>query len=123
MRRVVIIPIAIAALVVLAFTTVDAYRVPTLEHSFVERRPAEVAAAEFAIDGLTCRGKSGILAQHLAGVGGVVSLTTYVRTNSALIEYDPSRVGPEAIGAAIDRPVVHEGKAYQVFRVVDWSVS
>ena len=65
MRKVIIIPIAIAALVVLAFTTVNAYRVPTLDHSFVEESPSGIAVVELTVEGLTCRGKSGILANQL----------------------------------------------------------
>lgn len=90
MNRALVIPVVIAALILLAFATTNAYRVPTLQISFVDERPSAVEVAEFSVDGLTCQGKSMLCARQIARVPGLVSLTTYVRTNTAVVEYDPT---------------------------------
>jgi len=118
MTRFLIIPIAVVALTALAFATVNAYRVPTVQHAFVEERPASVAAVDFTVDGLKCRGMSMTFAGQIAEVPGIVSLTTYVRTHTAIVEYDPTRTNPDAIREAFERPIVHEGESYDVFRML-----
>jgi copper chaperone CopZ len=118
MKRAVIIPIAIALLTLLAFATTNAYRVPTAELSFVEVRPSAVSTVEFVVNGLKCRGTANMLARQIADLPGVVSLTAYARTHTALIEYDPSVTSPDEIRAAAVEPIVHEGRVYEVFEVV-----
>lgn len=117
MKRVIAIPIAIAALIVLAFATSTAYRVPTIEHSFVEERPATVSTVEYEVNGLKCRGTSNTFARQIADVPGVVSITTYARTHTALVEYDPTVTNPGEIREAAVEPIVHEGQVYEVFEV------
>ncbi len=118
MTRALVIPIAIAALVAVALATADAYRVPTVELSFVDVRPPVVARAELSVDGLTCRGKSMLCARQISDVPGVVSLVTYVRTHTAVIEYDPSVTDLDTIKRAICEPIVHEGRRHEIFRIV-----
>jgi len=118
MKRAIAIPIAIAALLVLAFATTNAYRVPTLEHSFTERRPSAVRTVEFEVDGLKCRGTSNLFARQIGDVPGVVSITTYARTHTALVEYDPAATSPDEIRRAAVEPIEHEGQIYEVFEVV-----
>lgn len=117
MKKAVVIPVAIALLTLLAYATTNAYRVPTLEVDLAKERPDVVATAEFTVEGMGCRGKSMAAAQLLSDVPGVVSLTTYVRTNTAVVEYDPRVTDTSTIASALGRPVVVEGQAYQVFRV------
>jgi len=112
MKKVVIIPAAVLLLIVVAFATTGAYRVPTLEVEFVEERPAVVASVEYTVDGLTCRGKSRGFAGMIRGVEGVVSLTTYVRSNTATVEYDPALTDPAKIETAFEGPIIHEGEEY-----------
>jgi copper chaperone CopZ len=118
MKRAIVIPIAIAALLVLAFTTTDAYRVATAEISFVEGRPATVSTVEYTVNGLKCRGTANLFAHQIADVPGVVSLTAYARTHTALVEYDPTVTNPAAIREAAVEPIVQDGKTYEVFEVV-----
>jgi copper chaperone CopZ len=118
-KKALVIPIAIAVLTVLAFATTDAYRVPTIEHSFVEGRPPDVSTVEFTVDGLKCRGTSGMFARQIADVPGVVSITTYARTHTAVVEYDPTVTSPDEIRAAAVRPIVHQGQVYEVFEIVE----
>lgn len=118
MKRAAVIPVAIAALVVLAFATTNAYRVPTIEHSFVDERPANVSTVEYTVDGLKCRGTSNMFARQIADVPGVVGITTYARTHTALVEYDPTVTSPDEIREAAIEPIVHEGRVYEVFDVV-----
>jgi len=113
-----IIPVAVVALTALAFATVNAYRVPTVEHSFVDARPATVATVEYTVEGLKCRGTSLGFARQIAGVPGIVSLTTYARTRTGVVEYDPTLTDPEAIREAFERPIVQDGKSYDVFRML-----
>ena len=117
MKSVLVIPIAIAVLILVAFATTNAYRVPTLEITFQDERPASVETAQLEVDGLTCRGKSMLCARQIADVPGLVSLTTYVRTNTAVIEYDPAVTDVETIKRALCEPIVSRGQAYQVFRI------
>lgn len=118
MKRAVAIPIVIAVLIGLAFATTNAYRVPTLEHSFVEERPANVSTVEYEVNGLKCRGTSNLLARQIGDVAGVVSIMTYARTHTALVEYDPAATSPDEIREAAVEPIEHEGQIYEVFEVV-----
>ena len=118
MKKAIIIPIAVVALTALALATVNAYRVPTLEHSFVEERPESVATVEFTVDGLKCRGTSRGFARQIAEVPGIVGVTTYARTRTGIVEYDPTLTDPEAIREAFERPMMHEGRSYEVFRML-----
>lgn len=117
MKKAIIIPIAIVVLTLVAFATTNAYRVPTLDITFVETRPGSIETVTLTVDGLTCRGKSGLCGQQIQDLPGVVSLTTYVRTHTAIIEYDPRVTDVETIKAKICEPIVLEGKAYDVFSI------
>lgn len=115
MKRALVIPAAIAALAVVALATADAYRVPTLQVAFAVERPRTIERAELTVDGLTCRGTSMLCARQIADVPGLVSLTTYVRTNTAVIEYDPTVTDLDAIKRALCEPIVQGGRSYRIF--------
>jgi copper chaperone CopZ len=119
-RKAALIPVAIALVIALAYATTNAYRVPTVDIAFVEggERPATVATVEFEVEGLKCRGTSRALAQQIQSVPGIVSLVTYARTHTALIEYDPTLTDPDAIREAFEKPILHEGHEYEVFKAV-----
>jgi hypothetical protein len=118
MLKTLIIPIAIAGVIVLAFTTVDAYRVPTLQAQLVEQVPDEVRSVEYVVDGLRCRGTAVGFARMIAPVPGVVSVTVHARTNSAIVEYDPSLTDADAISQAFTAPIVRDGRSFSVFTLV-----
>jgi copper chaperone CopZ len=118
MKRAIVIPIAIALLTLLAFATTNAYRVPTADLSFVEDRPSTVSTVEFTVNGLKCRGTANLFGRQIAEVPGVVSMTAYARTHTALVEYDPTVTDPDEIRAAAVEPIEHEGEIYNVFEVV-----
>ncbi|MBD3349559.1 MAG: hypothetical protein GF400_10255 [Candidatus Eisenbacteria bacterium] len=117
MEKVWLIPAAIVALILVAFATVDAYRVPTAEIAFVEERPDDVEAATLTIEGVKCRGTSILCAQQIEEIPGVVSMTAYTRTRTVIIEYDPTRTDLDTIKSAICRPVEYDGRHYQVFSI------
>jgi copper chaperone CopZ len=123
MKKPAIIPIAILLVTLLAFATTNAYRVPTADIKFVEEgdRPATVSTVEFEVAGLKCRGTSMTFANQIQTVPGVISFVSYARTHTALVEYDPALTNPEAIREAFERPIEHEGKLYEVFKVVSQS--
>ena len=120
MKKAVIIPLAIALVILLAFATTNAYRVPTVDVSFVEddERPASVATVEFVVSGLKCRGTAGTFARQIQDIPGVVSFVAYSRTHTAIVEYDRALTNPDAIREAFERPILHEGKTYEVFKMV-----
>ena len=120
MKKAVIIPLAIALVILLAFATTNAYRVPSADVSFVEgdERPASVATVEFEVSGLKCRGTAVTFARQIEDVPGVVSFIAYARTHSAIVEYDPARTDPDAIREAFEKPILHEGETYEVFKMV-----
>ncbi len=120
MRKVLFIPIAIALVMLLAFATTNAYRVPTADISFVEgdERPGSVATVEYEVSGLKCRGTARTFARQIQDVPGVVSFVAYARTHSAIVEYDPALTDPDAIREAFEEPILHEGKFYEVFEMV-----
>ena len=120
MKKAVIIPLAIALVILLAFATMNAYRVPTADVSFIEgdERPATVVTVEFEVSGLKCRGTARTFARQIEDVPGVVSFVAYARTHSAIVEYDPALTDPDAIREAFEKPIAHEGKTYEVFKMV-----
>ncbi|MFH1502121.1 MAG: heavy-metal-associated domain-containing protein [Candidatus Eisenbacteria bacterium] len=117
MKKVVFIPLAIVVLTLVAFATSNAYRVPTVDLTFVEVRPGNVETVSLTVNGMKCRGMSMTCAGQIEDIPGIVSLTTYVRTHTAIIEYDPTLTDVETIKAQICEPIVHEGKAYDVFSI------
>ena len=117
MRKVIIIPVAIAVLVVAAFATANLYRVPTLHFPFDVERPSEVRTVEYVVDGIRCRGTSMGFVKMTAEVPGMVSVTTYARDNSAVVEYDPALTNPDRIREAFEALVEREGVRYQYFRM------
>ncbi|MFH1690286.1 MAG: heavy-metal-associated domain-containing protein [Candidatus Eisenbacteria bacterium] len=120
MKKSAIIPLAIALVVLLAFATTNAYRVPTADVTFVEEgdRPATVSTVEFEVSGLKCRGTAMAFSQQIQAVPGVVSFVAYSRTHTALIEYDPTQTDPDALREAFEKPILHEGRSYEVFKMV-----
>jgi hypothetical protein len=118
MKKVAIIPIAILLLILLAFATTNAYRVPTADFSFVEERPARVETVVFEVAGLKCRGMATLFAEQIGALPGVLSFTAYSRTNSAVVEYDPTLTHPDAIREAFEAPIEHEGETYEAFKWV-----
>ena len=120
MKKAVIIPLAVALLVLLAFATMNAYRVPTADVSFVEKedRPATVATVEYEVSGLKCRGTAGTFARQIQDLPGAVSFVAYTRTHTAIVEYDPALTDPDAIREAFEKPILHEGRSYEVFKMV-----
>jgi len=123
MKKSAIIPLAILLVILLAFATTNAYRVPTADITFVEEddRPATVSTVEFEVSGLKCRGTANTFARQIQEVPGVVSFVAYSRTHTALVEYDPDLTNPDAIREAFERPIEHEGKTYEVFKMVSQS--
>jgi copper chaperone CopZ len=119
MKKTIIIPIAIAVLILVALATANAYRVPTVELSFVEERPANVETVTLTVNGMKCRGMSMTCAAQIEDVPGIVSLTTYVRTHTAIIEYDPTLTDVETIKAEICADIVVEGKVYKDIFTID----
>jgi len=113
--RALAMPVAVGALIVVAFATANAYRVPTLEQVFPGGRPAVVKAVEFTVDGVRCRGTSGFFAKKIGAVPGVVAVTTYARTNTAIVQYDPTLTNPDAIRLVYEAPDTIEGEEYEVF--------
>ena len=120
MKKAVIIPLAVALVILLAFATMNAYRVPTADVSFVEEedRPATVAMVEYEVSGLKCRGTARTFERQIQDLPGAVSFIAYTRTHTAIVEYDPAVTDPDAIREAFERPIVHEGKSYEVFKMV-----
>jgi hypothetical protein len=118
MKRVIVIPVAIVAFVALAFLSTNAYRVPTLQQALSAVRPPTVKTVHLTVNGLKCVGTSRLFAEQIADVPGVVSLTTYARTHTAIVEYDPALTNPETIRAAAVEPIVRDGQVYNVFEVV-----
>ncbi len=108
MNKVVIIPVAVLLLILVAFATTDAYRVPTLEVSFVDERPATVETIEHKVAGLTCRRQSLGFAEMIGSIPGIVSLTTYTRRTMAIVEYDPQLITRDQVQALLESPFVHE---------------
>ncbi|MCK4409656.1 MAG: heavy-metal-associated domain-containing protein, partial [Candidatus Eisenbacteria sp.] len=102
MKNAVIIPLAIALVILLAFATTNAYRVPTADVSFVEGGdwPATVATVEYEVSGLKCRGTARAFTGQIRDVPGVVSLVAYARTHTAIVEYNPAVTNPDAIREA-----------------------
>jgi copper chaperone CopZ len=117
MSKTVIIPIAIVGLIVLAYATVNAYRVPTLQAQLVEQAPDVVRTVEYVVDGLKCRGTAVGFTRMIATVPGVVGVTVHARTHSAIVEYDPSLTDPEEISGAFTAPIVRDGQSFSVFRL------
>ncbi len=115
MNKVVIIPVAVVLLILVAFATTGAYRVPTLEAQFVDERPGVVQMIEYEVAGLKCRGTSMGFANLIGSTPGVVSLTTYTRTQTAVVEYDPELITPDEIQRLFETPFLHEGKEYVLF--------
>jgi hypothetical protein len=117
MKKALIIPVAIAILAVTALATVNAYRVPTLYFPVLEEadRPGVVRAVEYVVDGVRCRGTSMGFVRLAAASPGLVSVTTYARTRTAIVEYDPALTDPDRIREAFMAPVVRDGVTYQFF--------
>jgi len=120
MKKTAAIPLAIVLLILLAFATTNAYRVPTADISFVEEgdRPAIVSTVNFEVSGLKCRGTARTFERQIKDIPGVISFVAYSRTHTALVEYDATLTNPEAIRAAFEKPIEHEGKTYDVFKMV-----
>jgi len=108
MNKVIIIPVAVLLLILVAFATTDAYRVPTLEVTFVDERPPAVETIEYKVPGLTCRGQSMGFADMIGSIPGIVSLTTYTRRTMAIVEYDPQLITRDEVRALLESPFVHE---------------
>ncbi len=118
MPKVVWIPVLIAALIIVAFATTNAYRVPTFEHRFAESS-GETASVRFVVDGVRCRGTAAGFANMIGEVPGVLGLTTYARSNEAFVEYDPEETSPDEIEAAFSKTVERDGVLYQYFSAVE----
>ena len=120
MKKSAIIPLAILLVILLAFATTNAYRVPTADIAFLEGadRPAVVSTVEFEVSGLKCRGTAEAFSEQIKDVPGVVSFVAYSRTHSAIVEYDPELTNPEEIREAFEEPIFFEGKTYEVFKMV-----
>jgi hypothetical protein len=119
MKKLFVIPIAIVLLILLAFATTNAYRVPTYEHSFVDERPENVETVTLTVNGMKCRGMSMTCVSQIEDVEGVVSFTSYARTRSAIIEFDPTKTDVETLKAEICADVEHEGEVYKGIFTID----
>jgi hypothetical protein len=118
-KKVIIIPVLIVVLILVAFATTDAYRVPTIQLAFVEQRPGNVATATLTVSGVKCRGTSMLCAEQLQDVPGVVGITTYARTHTVIVEYDPDRTDVATLEAAICEPIFRNGQRYDVFSITE----
>lgn len=119
MKKITLIPVAIVVLTLVAFATANVYRVPTVDLTLMEQRPANVATATLTVEGVKCRGTSTLCARQIEDIPGIVSLMTYARTHTVIIEYDPTATDIETIKAAICEPVESRGQLYDVFKIAE----
>ena len=119
MKKALIIPAVILGLVIVAFATTNIYKVPTIDLKFVAERPDNVEVAQLTVQGVKCRGTSMMCAQQLEDVPGVVGMTTYTRTHTAIVEYDPTVTDVETIREAICRPIEQGGQLYEIFSITE----
>jgi hypothetical protein len=96
-----------------AVAAVYAFPLPSFVHMTPGRgaAPAQVATAEFGVQGLTCRGKATLFAYYLErddeyAVPGYVKIEAWPGPGAAptRILYDPSRTNVETIRQAITEP-------------------
>ena len=58
-------------------------------------------------------------AAQIEDVPGIVSLTTFARTHTAVIEYDPTQTDVETIKEEICADIVDEGKTHKDIFTID----
>lgn len=98
---------ALAGLYLLGATLLaPALRVPTLAVTFSSESTPQSSEATFVVAGLTCRGRSLMLAENLRYLPGTRSLTTFGRERKAVIRYDPARLEEADIRACIEGSMV-----------------
>lgn len=74
---------------------------------------------EFQVRMLKCWTTSNLFTEMMAAVDGVVEIRTFVRTNTALITFDPRKTSAERLAQRINEPVYNRetGERMSVFSV------
>jgi len=80
---------------------------------------AGLETVEFQVRMLKCWTTSNLFTEMMAAVDGVVEIRTFVRTNTAVIIFDPRRTSARALAERIDQPVYNPetGERMSVFSV------
>ncbi len=95
----------------------SAWELPSMKKDF--GLPAQQEkTVEMIVDGLHCRGTSNFFMSVVEKVPGVLSVSTFVQEHRASIAYDPTKIDPEGIAEAVEKPVrLRNGRTAQPFQV------
>jgi mercuric ion transport protein len=104
--------VTVLAILLLSFPYYSNIFFPTPAKSETVVAKADLLEARLAIKGMTCSGCENSVNHALAKKNGVVEATSDYETGTALVKYDASVVGPEALKEVIESEV-----GYQVTKI------
>jgi len=117
-----IVPVLVAAVLLASYGLAKTVRFPT-QTTRIEIATAgpdtEIAIVEFQVHALKCWTMSNLFTEVMSRVDGVVEIQTFVRTNTAVITFDPASTSPEHLAHRINQPVRNPetGETLSVFSV------
>ncbi len=116
-RKAWIIPAVIVVLSISGMLGASKISLPTLTYIYDKEFTGEAATAKFTVDGVKCYGTANFLREHIEMVPGLVSLVAYGGRHRIVLQYDPQKVTPAQITAAIEQPVMTRNGPTAFFKV------
>lgn len=119
------VPVVVAAILLASYALAKTVRFPTQTvTATVDASGAPGETVEFKVHMLKCWTMSNLFTRRMSEEEGVLQIQTFVRTNTAVITYDPTRTSPENLAARINEPIYNPetGRAARVFAVREMKV-
>ena len=117
-RKVWIIPGVLIILSISGVLGASKISLPTLTYVYDKEFTGESAMATFTVDGVKCYGTANFLREHIAQLPGLVSLIAYGGRHRIVLQYDPQKVTPDQITAAIEQSVMTRQGPMAFFKVL-----
>lgn len=115
-----LVPVPVAAAMVLGLRVSEPLTLPTAEASFYETADlAEPDTWSYTVEGVKCTGTANYFIGRASSFAGVASIKAYAGTNRVVITFDRARTNAETVRDSIDAPVRNPrtGESIHVFRV------
>jgi ferredoxin len=115
-----LVPVPVAAAMVLGLRVSAPLTLPTAEASFYETADlAQPDTWSYTVEGVKCTGTANYFIRRASSFAGVASIKTYAGTNRVVMTFDRARISAEALRDSIDAPVPNPrgGESIRVFRV------
>lgn len=103
-----IVPIPVAASLLLGLRLAEPMTLPTAEATFYDPSSlADPITVDYTVQGVKCHGTATFFIRRISAIGGVAEVRAFAGLNRVEVTFDRGRISPEALRDSINAPIRH----------------